>query len=559
MLKDIKVKTLITFTLGLLLMVLVGIGCIGLFSVREATTALKTTSMRDMEVRAGAERIRFKMEVNRSQILQTLQHNPAMEWHKMHDHPVEVHYKIIDDTTSEIKRLWALYYKNSNSAEERSLAEAWFATSGNLGVLGISDAKLAIQRGDWDEAQNVLIKRINPGYRVSDASLESLSEYLTEQQKKDDAAVAKAIGSTTNLIIATVIFAAFLAVAGRFILIRGIHIPLEKAIAIARRVASGDIGRPLQVESDNEIGQLLKALAEMDNNLAHIVQDVRTSTDSIATAAHQISAGNDDLARRTEAQASALAQTIASMEQITGSVRRNGENARQANQLAISAAQVAGKGGQVVSEVVETMSSINASSRKIVDIIGVIDGIAFQTNILALNAAVEAARAGEQGRGFAVVAGEVRNLAQRSASAAKEIKTLIDDSVDKVRLGTRLVDDAGVTMEEIVGSVNRVTDIMSEIAAAGQEQGEGIDHIDRAISQMDDVTQQNAALVEEAAAAAVSLEQQASSLVKLVSVFNVASGPVIDRQGLQVALSKSNVDHQLELKRPGLSHLARQA
>ena len=561
MLKNIHVKTLIVATLGALLVVLISIGSIGLLSVYRTTNALQTTSMKAMHVRAEAERIRFKMEVNRSQILQALQHNPAMEWHKLHDHPLDVHYKIIGDTTAEIKKLWQSYYSGITSEEERKLADTWFVSSNALGMEAVGAAIQSVQGGEWDAAQNVLIKRINPGYRVSDASLHDLTEYLTNRQKADDAAVASTISSTTYTIGAAMTFAALLAIAAGIVLVRGIHTPLQQAIEIARRVAKGDIGRCIEIKSNNEIGQLLKALADMDSSLAHIVKDVRNGTDSIASAAHQIAAGNDDLARRTESQASALVQTAASMEQITGTVRRNGDNARQANDLAQSAAEVAGKGGQVVSQVVTTMGSINESARKIVDIIGVIDGIAFQTNILALNAAVEAARAGEQGRGFAVVASEVRNLAQRSANAAKEIKTLIDDSVEKVQLGTQLVDQAGATMEEIVTSVNRVTDIMTAIAAAGQEQGEGIDQVNTAIVRMDDVTQQNAALVEEAAAAAVSLEQQASALVKLVSVFQVAEHTTESQRSMfgVVSSSSAQTSSAANSRLPPTKRLARRA
>jgi len=261
----------------------------------------------------------------------------------------------------------------------------------------------------------------------------------------------------------------------------------------------------------------------MRDSLAQVVGQVRQGTDTIATASSQIAAGNMDLSSRTEQQASSLEETAASMEELTSTVKQNADNARQANQLAVSASGVAVKGGHVVAQVVNTMSAINTSSKKIVDIIGVIDGIAFQTNILALNAAVEAARAGEQGRGFAVVAAEVRNLAQRSAAAAKEIKTLIGDSVDKVEEGSKQVAEAGKTMDEIVGSVKRVTDIMAEITAASQEQTAGIEQINQAITQMDQVTQQNAALVEEAAAAAASLQEQASGLSQVVSVFKLDS------------------------------------
>ena len=309
-----------------------------------------------------------------------------------------------------------------------------------------------------------------------------------------------------------------------FFIARAISGPLKVASEVAIRVAAGDLTCKIDVTSKDETGQLLQALKDMNDSLVGIVGQVRVGTDTIATASSQIAAGNMDLSSRTEQQASSLEETAASMEELTSTVKQNADNARQANQLAESASQVAVKGGSVVSQVVDTMSAINSSSKKIVDIIGVIDGIAFQTNILALNAAVEAARAGEQGRGFAVVAAEVRNLAQRSAAAAKEIKTLIGDSVDKVEEGSKQVLEAGKTMDEIVGSVKRVTDIMAEITAASQEQTQGIEQINQAITQMDQVTQQNAALVEEAAAAAQSLQEQAGGLSQVVSVFQLGEG-----------------------------------
>jgi len=297
--------------------------------------------------------------------------------------------------------------------------------------------------------------------------------------------------------------------------------PLTKAVVIAQRVAEGDLGADIRPESKDETGQLMSSLLAMNNSLLRIVGEVRIGTDTIATASTEIASGNLDLSARTEQQAGSLEETASAMEELTSTVKQNADNARQANQLAVSASEVAQQGGNVVSQVVDTMGSINASSRKIFDIISVIDGIAFQTNILALNAAVEAARAGEQGRGFAVVASEVRNLAQRSSAAAKEIKELIDDSVEKVDSGSKLVEQAGTTMAEVVASVRRVTDIVAEISAASQEQSSGIEEVNRAISQMDEVTQQNAALVEEAAAAAQSLQEQARNLTEVVSVFKL--------------------------------------
>ncbi|TFW09244.1 HAMP domain-containing protein [Oxalobacteraceae bacterium OM1] len=317
-----------------------------------------------------------------------------------------------------------------------------------------------------------------------------------------------------------------IAVGGAFawVITRSITVPLNEAVVVASRVATGDLTSEIGASRRDEIGQLFEALRTMNGSLADIVGNVRQSTDTITVASQEIASGNADLSARTESQASSLEETASSMEELTSTVRQNAENARQANQLVVSASDVAMRGGQVVGQVVETMGSIKESSRKIVDIIGVIDGIAFQTNILALNAAVEAARAGEQGRGFAVVASEVRSLAQRSAGAAKEIKALINDSVEKVENGGRLVDQAGQTMDEIVTSVKHVADIMNEITAASEEQSSGIEEANRAIGQMDEMTQQNAALVEEAAATAESMQHQAAALAQAVAVFRVPGG-----------------------------------
>ena len=299
--------------------------------------------------------------------------------------------------------------------------------------------------------------------------------------------------------------------------------PLEQGVAVARGIAAGDLSQTIAVDSNNEMGELQRALLEMNQGLIRIVSQVRAGTDTIYSASQDIANGNMDLSQRTEAQAGTLENTSSSMQSLTEAVNQTAEDARRANQLAQSASQVAVRGGAVVSEVVNTMESINQSSRKIVDIIGVIDGIAFQTNILALNAAVEAARAGEQGRGFAVVASEVRSLAQRSAEAAKEIKKLIDDSVAKVDAGGTLVHQAGATMTEIVDSIRHVTDIMGGIANASSVQTEGIARVNDAVTEMNHATQQNAALVEEAAAAAQSLQDQAAQLEDVVSTFKTGS------------------------------------
>jgi len=314
-------------------------------------------------------------------------------------------------------------------------------------------------------------------------------------------------------------------------------VPLNRLIESIRHIADGDLMRKINVHGTNEMGLLADSLRHMQSELARTVGDVRNSANSIYSGASEISIGNNDLSSRTEQQAASLEETAASMEQLTATVKQNAENARQASQLALSASETARRGGKVVDNVVQTMSEIAGSSQKIADITSVIDGIAFQTNILALNAAVEAARAGEQGRGFAVVAGEVRNLAQRSAQAAKEIKLLIEDSVSRVDTGSTLVESAGETMGEIVNAVTRVTDIMGEIASASDEQSRGIDQVGLAVAEMDRVTQQNAALVEESAAAAAALEEQASHLTQAVSVFRI----VADQQPVQRQEAETNV------------------
>jgi methyl-accepting chemotaxis protein len=316
---------------------------------------------------------------------------------------------------------------------------------------------------------------------------------------------------------------------------------INQAVNVARVIAGGDLSMAVQARGTDELGQLQAALGEMQASLSKVVSTVRQNSESVATASAQIASGNNDLSARTEQQASALEETAASMEELSSTVKQNADNARQANQLALGASAVASKGGQMVGQVVETMKGINDSSKEIVDIIGVIDGIAFQTNILALNAAVEAARAGEQGRGFAVVANEVRHLAQRSADAAKQIKSLISTSVERVDQGTILVDQAGVTMTEIVASIQRVTDIMSEISAASSEQSAGVAQVGEAVTQMDQATQQNAALVEESAAAAESLRVQAGQLVQVVSVFKLAHDQALAAAPPRVSAAKTPV------------------
>ena len=343
-----------------------------------------------------------------------------------------------------------------------------------------------------------------------------VNEFTQMQENFAKERVADGLFSQVMVAIMIALF-----IGGTAVLVRQIRQPLRDAITVAETIASGDLTGTVDTSRGDEFGEMMRALAHMKDQLVHLVSDVRRGTDSMSMASEEIASGNQDLANRTEQAASNLEKTASSMEELTATVKQSADSARQANQLASSAAQVAQRGGQVVSQVVTTMDDINTSSRKISDIISVIDGIAFQTNILALNAAVEAARAGEQGRGFAVVASEVRSLAGRSAEAAKEIKSLINDSVEKVEGGSRLVADAGHTMSEIVTAVQRVTDIMGEISSAASEQFDGITEVNGAVGQLDQMTQQNAALVEQSAASASNLKDQAGRLAQVVAKFTV--------------------------------------
>jgi len=389
------------------------------------------------------------------------------------------------------------------------------------------DAISALKKeGKADEANQLLEQKFTPAGKVYLDSLEA----LLKAQRKDSDQEAQSISDNNaqgcNLLIGLGVFGLFLGVGSAWWLAGSIIRPLAEASAAARQVATGDLSSPIEKHGSDEVGKLLSSLQGMQENLVKVVSSVRRGADSVSTASAEIAQGNHDLSARTESQASALEQTAASMEELNATVRQNAENARQANQLAVQASTVAMQGGEVVGQVVQTMKGINESSQKIADIISVIDGIAFQTNILALNAAVEAARAGEQGRGFAVVASEVRSLAGRSAEAAKEIKILISASVDRVAQGTVLVNKAGSTMTEVVNSIRRVADIVGEISTASSEQSSGVSQVGEAITQIDLVTQQNAALVEQMAAAASSLQTQAVDLVQVVSVFKLsATGP----------------------------------
>ncbi len=393
----------------------------------------------------------------------------------------------------------------------RPALESYVASAAKVARLAFTDMAAA-------DAEYIAF---SAAFKILEGEMEALGELIEAKvqstQVESDATANMA--RMTMLVVAGV-SAALLFLIGTFIG-RGITGPLDRAVGITRKVASGDLGSRIEVTGTGETAELLTALKGMNSNLVDLVRTVRDSGESIATGSSEIAMGSVDLSQRTEAQAASLQQTAASMEQLTATVRQNADTARQASQMAASASDAAAQGGVVVGRVVTTMDDITASARKIADIIGVIDGIAFQTNILALNAAVEAARAGEQGRGFAVVASEVRSLAGRSADAAKEIKTLINTSVERVEQGTALVDKAGVTMAEVVSSIRRVADIVGEISAASGEQQSGVAQVSEAVSSMDQTTQQNAALVEQMAAAASGLKSQADDLVGVVGVFKL--------------------------------------
>ncbi|MFZ6870932.1 methyl-accepting chemotaxis protein [Undibacterium sp. Di27W] len=380
-----------------------------------------------------------------------------------------------------------------------------------------------VASGNKEAAHDLLFKEVRPRQLAYQDAMEALIKFQEELMAESAKETKTTAESANQLMIIVGIFATLVSAFIAWAITRRIITPINTAVKIAKTVASGDLTSTIDITGKDEMGSLFRALSHMNNNLIDIVAQVRNGTDTIATASVQIASGNQDLSARTEQQAGALEETASSMEELTSTVKQNSDNARAANQLAQNASDIALKGGNAVSRVVDTMSSIAESSKKIVDIISVIDGIAFQTNILALNAAVEAARAGEQGRGFAVVATEVRNLAQRSATAAKEIKLLIDTSATKVDLGSKLVDEAGLTMDEVVDSVKRVTDIMSQISSASLEQTAGIEQINQAIVEMDNATQQNSALVEQVAAAAESMQDQAKKQAAVVSIFKTGA------------------------------------
>ncbi|MDT8841469.1 methyl-accepting chemotaxis protein [Paraburkholderia fungorum] len=512
--KGITIKARIGLTMAFLAALLVAIGVFGLFGMSRSNDAYRDTFTNAMpsavdignaELYAARERLaldRAAFMMGTPEVAQTIERARTM--------------RATSDTW------WKKYMDLPRDAEEDRLAQDVVARREALHQQ--LDTFVTILTANDQGKLVESAKRIQASYNELASADDALRKFqFTAAKQGYDSAQSNF--EVFRMVSAAALLIGVIAAALSYLtLSRAIARPLDAALGHFDAISAGDLRRPVVVTSRDEMGQLLEGIAKMQRNLTETVRTVRSGSESIATATRQIAAGNIDLSSRTEEQASALQETASSMEELTGTVKQNADNARQASSLAANASEIANKGSAVVGQVVGTMGDINQSSAKIADIISIIEGIAFQTNILALNAAVEAARAGEEGRGFAVVAGEVRSLAQRSSAAAKEIKELIDTSVERVQSGSALVDEAGRTMTEIIGAVQRVTDIMGEIAAASEEQSSGIDQVARAVTQMDEVTQQNAALVEEAAAAASSLEDQAGKLRAAVAVFQLEEG-----------------------------------
>ncbi len=508
-----KISTRLAGLLAALCLLVLLVGGAGLFGMGQSNAGLK--SVYDDRV-VPLKQIKVVADMYAVNVVDTA--------HKVRDGAMTPAQGLqsVADARKAIDTNWKAYLATQLAPEETQLVARFKPLQAKADAATDTLAGL-FKGGDMAALTTYAAKEMYPAIDPLQEVLGQLMQVQLDYAKAEYDRAAASFQTIRALALAAVVLGILLAVLMGGAMIRQISRSLDNAVQITDSVAQGDLTVPIQARGKDEIAQLLGGLTTMRDNLAHVVSGVRGNAQGVASASAEIASGNNDLSIRTEQQASALQETAASMEELSSTVKQNADNARQANQLAMSASTVAGQGGDVVAEVVTTMKGINDSSKKIADIISVIDGIAFQTNILALNAAVEAARAGEQGRGFAVVAGEVRNLAQRSAEAAKEIKSLITASVERVEQGTLLVDKAGTTMTEVVGAIRRVTDIMGEISAASSEQSTGVSQVGEAVTQMDQVTQQNAALVEEMAAAASSLSHQAQALVGAVAVFKLSA------------------------------------
>ena len=522
MLDQFKLTHRVWFVLGTYWLVFaLAIGA-GLFGMSKARDSLQVVHDERMTVSDALTTISNNFHMNRLQVLLAFQHDPEGPLYEIHDHPISLHFDAITAGRSANDAAFRVVLERSVSADEQALIDDMQAKRRAWQVKR-DQALDAMRGGDFSSAtMNFFLVAIRREGNDFERSIEALNQYQKHMAEEQFIQAQTRYRQGQLIFAPIVLFGAVPLTLLMLHTLRRMSTGFDVAERTATAIADGDLTQSVpQMQGQDEISHLVRQLDTMQSNLRQLITQVMRGADSIASAASQVASGTMDLSQRTEQQASALEETAAATEQLNSTVSQNAENARQANDMSASASSVATRGGQVVSEVVHTMDNINTSSRKIVDIISVIDGIAFQTNILALNAAVEAARAGEQGRGFAVVAGEVRSLAQRSSEAAREIKGLIDDSVSKVASGTELVGRAGATMNDIVESIQRVTLLMRDISASSSEQAEGLAQINQAVAQMDGVTQQNAALVEEASAAAASLQDQAQELARQVGKFKL--------------------------------------